>query len=865
MKKNILIFGGAVLVLTAMLLAFSSGQVAQASMAQQVEAPPEACLDCHEGIEDIRQPDTNMYRAIKEAGECTVCHGGDPTVTGEVDDEEAATAAHEGFYPDPGAVWVVEKTCGQTLCHGPEYAYAQMLSLMNTEAGKIKGNMWAYGLEDDYDVHYGNYALDDSDGTAPVFGTESYAAYMQAMIEKFPGQFPASLEAMPDPTAEEIAANPALAALTYQRTDCQRCHLGVPGRSKRGDWRGMGCSACHVPYSNAGLYEGDDPTIPTDEPGRLLTHEIQGDREARGGIPTETCVSCHNRGKRIGVTFQGLMEFPYGTPFNESGSVQDKLHTKRYLNIKDDHHHDAQSREGNPEGGMLCQDCHTGLEMHGDGNIAGTTLAAVEIECSDCHGTPESFPWELPLGYGEEGFIETSVDGRGTAAALQEYQEFGVVYDPEDGYLLTARGNAFGNLVRRGDSAILHSATGRDYTIPLLKGIALAGEWKNLNAEVAMVAIGGGNDATGGPGHMESLECYTCHSDWAPQCYGCHVYTNYAPDKDGNYPSSTDWVAVGNSHAPDGTVDTSLKTPGKTSEGRSYLRWEEPILGVNGEGRVTPLIPGCQVIFSVKGPDGTVYTLNEIGRTAPGIEGGGDQGQRGIDMAPAAPHSTGRVARSCESCHNNPKSLGYGIEGGRFLLGFTEDKIVDLDDLTDPTAPIIPANTKVQIPAIPDLSMDLSQIVNPETGEQLQTVGSHWESSGPLSAEQRERAERIGVCMGCHQNMADTAFWNDSVIEIYGQISANDDHIDAMTALLDDAVAGSVALADLDAALAENQDLQAQLAQAGESTPAEVEETAPLPEAVETAPAPNLTLYVILALVGGLIVGAGAVALAKKK
>ncbi len=40
-------------------------------------------------------------------------------------------------------------------------------------------------------------------------------------------------------------------------------------------------------------------------------------REA-GGIPVKTCNSCHNRGRRIGASYQGLMEFPYGSPFTEN-------------------------------------------------------------------------------------------------------------------------------------------------------------------------------------------------------------------------------------------------------------------------------------------------------------------------------------------------------------------------------------------------------------------------------------------------------------------------------------------------------------------------------------------------------------------
>ena len=80
---------------------------------------------------------------------------------------------------------------------------------------------------------------------------------------------------------EEIEKNPKLAGFTYQRQQCQRCHVGVKGREKRGDYRGMGCSACHIPYSNEGFYEGGDPTINKEERGHLLVHRIQGNRKAK--------------------------------------------------------------------------------------------------------------------------------------------------------------------------------------------------------------------------------------------------------------------------------------------------------------------------------------------------------------------------------------------------------------------------------------------------------------------------------------------------------------------------------------------------------------------------------------------------------
>ena len=68
-------------------------------------------------------------------------------------------------------------------------------------------------------------------------------------------------ELPPAPSAEDIERNPALAAYTYLRADCQRCHIGVKGHNAEGDFRGTGCGSCHIPYSNKGLYEGNDPTI----------------------------------------------------------------------------------------------------------------------------------------------------------------------------------------------------------------------------------------------------------------------------------------------------------------------------------------------------------------------------------------------------------------------------------------------------------------------------------------------------------------------------------------------------------------------------------------------------------------------------
>ncbi len=737
--------------------AFATGAAAQTSVDAQLAAE-KGCLACHDGIEKFT--DGLMIEQIEAMGAdfndpagCVVCHGGTPGAT-------TAQEAHQGspsdlveaggphvFYPDPGAITVADKACGQ--CHDG-YASRLAKSLMNTEAGKLQGNLWSWGLQSDHKVVWGNYDLVDEDGPEPAVGTEAYIEYMTAYVAAHPDQMPSEMKQIPAVDVNLIAENPNMAGITYSRQQCQRCHVGVNGREKRGDFRGAGCSSCHVPYSNDGFYEGGDPTIAKDQPGKLLLHRMQGSRKSKvqigdltySGIPTETCNSCHNRGKRIGVSYQGIMEFPYGSPYTASGGKQPKLHTKNYLFIKDDLHHQVQSRPGNPEGGMLCQDCHTTVDMHGDGNLPGTTLAQVEIECEDCHGTVSKFPWELPLGHGEEHAQDIGDTPRGLADDITPEQYFAEVYDAEDGYLLTARGNPYGNVVRRGDKVIMHSASGLDFEVPVLKQIALDGTWKSQSAEVAMGAVGQ---------HMESMECYACHADWAPQCYGCHITVDYSEGK-----TDIDWINNANARGEDGlTADAPLGTngltsAGKVSETRSYLRWEEPTLGINGEGRVSPLMPGCQVITTVIDKDGNTIVQNETWMTP---DAGGT---KGLDHAAVQPHTAGRQARTCESCHDNPKALGYGISGGRFMKGYEDGFTVDLETAQ---GQIIPRQTQLQSQPIPSLDHDLSQIVTRE-GEQLVTVGSHWPLTGPLPQAMREKMERTGLCMGCHQNMVNEDLWS---------------------------------------------------------------------------------------------------------
>jgi hypothetical protein len=715
-------------------------------------ASKSGCMACHGEIAPIREIGSEMLNQIMARGEergdsagCVVCHNGDPS---ETKDKNIAHGG-ENFFPDPGSPWINADTCGQ--CH-EEQVRVQWQSLMMTEAGKIQGTCWSFGALTGYEHKYANYAVKNPTDPKLRLGTDLYRTYMQRLKELEPDVFVDSHQPLPDAIGfdelDKLNEDPTLAAFTYIRQECNRCHHAVKGRSKRGDFRGMGCSSCHIPYSNEGFYEGPDLSIPKDEPAHPLTHQIQGTREATvtlhgvsyHGLPAETCTTCHNRGNRIGVSFQGLMESPYAAPFTAEGDDQPGLHTKHYIAMEQDIHYQK---------GMKCQDCHTSIDIHGDGFLAPTNLAAVQIECSDCHGTPDQYPWELPIGFMDE-FAMQSAEGepRGLAQQQLPHTWAGTAHEKKDGFLLTARGNPYENVVRDGNEVIVYTAEGADLRLKPLKKLVK----EKAISKRGLVSMQGVSQ------HLDRMECYTCHASWTPQCYGCHVKVDYSqrelcPEIDESR-MGFDWIAAGRKHmqpefrADDGESSYDLMIPGKVSEQRSYLRWEEPMMGINGEGRVTPLAPGCQPAITIIGANGKPILTNHIFKTPSGMERSGAEGQLAIDMSPTQPHTMTKNARTCESCHSSDKALGLGISGTR---PWNEKHVVDLEK-TDGT--ILSKRAQPQMEAIENLDHDWSQIVD-QDGKQVATVGHHWKLSRAFTKEEIEHMTREGTCIACHQEIPD--------------------------------------------------------------------------------------------------------------
>ncbi len=311
------------------------------------------------------------------------------------------------------------------------------------------------------------------------------------------------------------------------------------------------------------------------------------------------------------------------------------------------------------EADMTCIDCHTMQDLHGDGNIYLKRGHGLEVECENCHGTMQQ---------------------------------------PTD--MKTSKGNPMTNLKKVGEDIILTGKLeGTEHIVPQLVSANLSAE-----AYVAKVSVSS---------HMEKLECYACHARWAPQCYGCHA------KQDIGKPAG-DWLV-----GKEGGDPTKVSKKGNRkntafawSESRSYLRWESPVLGINPEGKVGPLIPGCQAIFTqVDGKKG-IYN-NKVYTTVDGTSG--------ISHAPIQPHTTSTQSRSCVDCHANPKTLGLGS-------GFYEIE-----------------------PNFPDgapIDFELERIVA-ENGRQVQGIAH--ENSRPFNREELKLISRVGACLACHRS--DEEFW----------------------------------------------------------------------------------------------------------
>jgi hypothetical protein len=545
---------------------------ANALDAKPPKADEDGCQRCHavEVINDKMQPALLALAGQRPGHTCAICHAGDP-------DAPSEEASHVGLIADPGSLWVVGLGLGCAQCHaasnslttfqgielpvpvggrlmsvvstardptgatGSAHVYRVPRGLMAAELGKATR---ALSTATGEKVGFADVAIDDPDGREPCVGSTTYRQWLARAMQMGAVRPLDRAEAIPDLEAGIARfGNVERAAFADSlRKACLHCHAWDRGREGGGSRvRAEGCSACHVAY---------------DETGHRMGHRITVD------VRSVQCAHCHWSGRQ------------------------------------------AQFRDLHHARGMECIDCHTSVDVHGDGNLYPTMRMAIEIACEDCHGTPEAFPWELPVGFG------TGVELPGKRGVVE--------VDGHD-YLMTSRGNARRNLERRAGGAVLISAGGGEREIPLLKSKAISGKWKTDAARVAMVAV---------EEHGERLACNACHTSAVPRCLGCHLdYSEKSP--------AADWVGTARNRSTPFEPGSDLKTAGWAVFQNAGLAWVQPALTKGPDGRLIGALPGCSVDLRVATTSGE---FRQARFASPDLH--------------SVFHQTSSHARTCASCHS---------------------------------------------------------------------------------------------------------------------------------------------------------------------------------------------------------------------
>ncbi len=233
------------------------------------------------------------------------------------------------------------------------------------------------------------------------------------------------------------------------------------------------------------------------------------------------------------------------------------------------------------EAGMVCIDCHIAEDLMGDGKRYAHLENQVHIACEDCHSMQIAKPPADNIVW----------------KVIRVNENLKI---PQDSlFARTGSGYFYANAYKENGNALLRrKLDGKILTILQLDPLQCRSSTH------------------------ERLSCQACHSAYTPQCYGCHDV--YDPSK-----KQMDKVSY-------------KETYGHWSEGRSWLRYEKPTLGID-DNKIKPFAPGCQV-YLTELDDSAKVKRQETWLTMAGFD----------------PHSTRKQTPSCATCHSDPKRFGFG-------------------------------------------------------------------------------------------------------------------------------------------------------------------------------------------------------------
>lgn len=371
------------------------------------------------------------------------------------------------------------------------------------------------------------------------------------------------------------------AADTHLRQLCASCHIGNEKEEFspiNQESRGGGCNACHLNYSDEAAFQLSNYLADRNESNLPLIHP-----QTSINTSNDHCFGCHSRSGRISTNYEGWHETKLDSSkvINKDGyQILEDGRVFRFV-MADIHY----------EKGMECVDCHISSEVMGDGNLYQHASEQTKVKCTDCHLTSN------PKFKQIEEFDSES----------KKISDLRKLSFPGRKYLTVEKsGEPLINTYERNDSLFLVT--------------------KSTGIELLLLPPA--DVCTQGEAH-KNLSCNSCHSDWSPQCIGCH--TEYENDSEGFDQLEKKYVK------------------GQWVEHIGIFEASPPVLGVkeiissdSSQKEIDTFMPGMVISIDKSGFE---KNASEIFRRL---------------YSPSISHTIRKEARSCESCHNNPLAIGYG-------------------------------------------------------------------------------------------------------------------------------------------------------------------------------------------------------------
>lgn len=383
-----------------------------------------------------------------------------------------------------------------------------------------------------------------------------------------------------------------------ENSSCVSCH---DSHAQQADHKQVSCISCH---------RGDKNGI-TKESAHVDLISIPGNLSS----VDKTCGTCH---------VSQMQSIQHSLMTTNSGMIAINRFVFKELDLKNSH---ASLKDLKPENSaadsyfvQLCSSCHLGMEKTEKGKHAGYSKGGGCLACHLDSVKPGTHPVLRRTPSDDSCFNCHSRSGRislnfNGLAEMTEEENFKPHFVMEDGRKL------------KKIKEDIHKTKGMNcVSCHMSRDVMGTGEDHFHKENAVSVRCEDCHKNRSIENHEKNhnrVACSSCHSSWAPNCFGCHI----------KYDRDSKWIE---------------------ETGESFYKL--PTLGVTSQNKIQPFIPGMKLTIDTSGFNNKKEKL--ISQNL---------------FAPASPHTISKESRSCKSCHSDPYALGFGagelkFENGKWKL-----------------------------------------------------------------------------------------------------------------------------------------------------------------------------------------------------